>query len=298
MPWDRSDIANTKNSGCREVKTQALSRPLRVRWLDEKGRQIQRVRILRATADRECDALIKTAGALEKVSELLVGGDPEVDMEKFGRHLVETSRIFIDPDKCVVRKVQKWEIVRNPDGSERERLPHKTQLPNVATEIPLKMAGKLIKKSEFINKFVLGLKQQLVHVNSLTYDFLFGIAKELHDADSVIMLGAGPKGNQPLIVHRGGTPYRAFLEGRIQGDKYCLILHLSNMELKAPPPLPVSETPAAAPVTAPVPPVAAAAIPAANPAPAENAKPVEAVQSAPEAKPAEPKKRNPRAKKA
>ena len=49
-----------------------------------------------------------------------------------------------------------------------------------------------------------------------------------------MLLGAGPKSNQPLIFRRGGTPYRGFLEGRTQGDKYCLLLHYSNIELKAP----------------------------------------------------------------
>jgi hypothetical protein len=31
-----------------------------------------------------------------------------------------------------------------------------------------------------------------------------------------------------------GTPYRGFLEGRIDGENYILLLHLSNMELKLP----------------------------------------------------------------
>ena len=91
-----------------------------------------------------------------------------------------------------------------------------------------------MKKSEVYNKFVFASKSQIVHVNGLTYDFLFGIAKELEEKESLMLLGAGPKGAQPLIFHRGGTPYRGFLEGRTQGDKYCLLLHLSNMEFKVP----------------------------------------------------------------
>jgi hypothetical protein len=77
-------------------------------------------------------------------------------------------------------------------------------------------------------------KIQVQHVNGLTYDFLYGIAKELEEKDSLMLVGAGPKSNQPLIFQRGGTPYRGFLEGRTQGEKYMLILHLSNMELKKP----------------------------------------------------------------
>jgi hypothetical protein len=61
------------------------------------------------------------------------------------------------------------------------------------------------------------------------------MAKELEEKDSLMLLGAGPKSNQPLILRRGGSPYRGFLEGRTQGDKYCLVLHFSNLELKAPP---------------------------------------------------------------
>jgi hypothetical protein len=61
------------------------------------------------------------------------------------------------------------------------------------------------------------------------------MAKELEDTLSLMLLGAGPKGSQPLVLTRGGQQFRGFLEGRTQGDKYCLILHLSNMELKAAP---------------------------------------------------------------
>jgi hypothetical protein len=35
-----------------------------------------------------------------------------------------------------------------------------------------------------------------------------------------------------LVMNDGGKPYRAFLEGRIKGDKYCLVLHLTDQELK------------------------------------------------------------------
>ena len=94
----------------------------------------------------------------------------------------------------------------------------------------------MIKKEEACRKFVFSNKVQLMHINGLTYDFLFNMAKELAEKESLMLLGAGAKSNQPLILRRGGTPYRGFLEGRVDGEKYCLILHLSNLELKAPKP--------------------------------------------------------------
>ena len=61
------------------------------------------------------------------------------------------------------------------------------------------------------------------------------MAKELESKNALMILGAGAKSKDPLILRRGGTPYRGFLEGRTDGDKYCLLLHFSKMELKAPP---------------------------------------------------------------
>jgi hypothetical protein len=98
-----------------------------------------------------------------------------------------------------------------------------------------------IKKAEACRKFVFSGKVQLRHVNGLTYDFLYGMARELEAKQSLMLLGAGPKSNQPLILRRGGTPYRGFLEGRTQGDRYLLILHFSNLELKAPQQAPAEE---------------------------------------------------------
>jgi len=49
-------------------------------------------------------------------------------------------------------------------------------------------------------------------------------------------VGAGTKGNQPLVIREKGSPYRGFLYGEIgQGEnegKYKLLLLLSDRELK------------------------------------------------------------------
>jgi hypothetical protein len=131
--------------------------------------------------------------------------------------------------------------VRNPDGSLRERRPRKVMETNLAGEQPLRWSCVFIKKEVACRKFVLSTKVQLHHTNGLTYDFLFRMAKELEAKDSLMLLGAGPKSNQPLIIRRGGSPYRGFLEGRTEGDKYALILHFSDLELKTPTPAPATE---------------------------------------------------------
>ena len=90
----------------------------------------------------------------------------------------------------------------------------------------------MMPRAKVYNKLVFDKKYQLKHVNGLTYDFLFEMAKELSDKDSLMMLGGGKSGKEPLVMNDGGKPYRAFLEGRIKGDKYCLVLHLTDQELK------------------------------------------------------------------
>ena len=234
------NIANSKGRDA-IVGAQSVIKPHKVRYLDNLGRQIQTSRIMKADLAHDLAALDARAGGRDRVAQLLIDGDPEIDLEMFGAVLKETSRVFINPEGKIVHKVKQFEVVKNPDGTERERRPRKTNQPNVATETPLKWSGKLLKKKEVYNKVVFAGKRQIVHVNGLTYDFLFNMAKELEQSESLMQLGAGPKGNQPLVLTRGGQQFRAFLEGRTQGDKYCLILHLSNMELKvAPAPAPAS----------------------------------------------------------
>jgi hypothetical protein len=171
---------------------------------------------------------------LGEVGTSLIEGDPEIDLETTGRFLRDTSRVYVDVDGEIVHKVRFFEVIRNPDGSERTRRSRKLLPPNIAAETPLRWSGVFIKKDEACRKFVFSGKVQLHHINGLTYDFLYGMAKELEEKDSLMLLGAGLKSNQPLILRRGGSPYRGFLEGRTDGNKYCLVLHFSNLELKAP----------------------------------------------------------------
>ena len=76
-------------------------------------------------------------------------------------------------------------------------------------------------------------------MNGLTFDFLFELAKELHEKDSMMLVGTGEKGIGPLVFQDGGKTYRAFMEGRIKDNKYILLLHLSNLELKSVTSIPV-----------------------------------------------------------
>jgi hypothetical protein len=228
---------NIANSAGRDavVSTASVRSPLKVRWVDAHGRQASHARVVKSTIEHDIEALkANHDGDLAAVGRALIEADPEIDRETTGRFLSETSRVYVDADRQLAHKVKFFEIVRNPDGSVRERRPRKVLPPNLTGEVPLRWSGVFIKKEDAARKFVFSGKMQLLHINGLTYDFLYAMAKELEEKNSLMLLGAGPKGREPLILRRGGTPYRGFLEGRTQGDKYCLLLHFSNQELKAP----------------------------------------------------------------
>ena len=217
-----------------EVSMESVTLPLRVRWVDSQGRQARNIRLLKSTLNLDIEALKKSSEGIENVAQSLIDDDPDVDLEVTGSFLSMTSRVYINSENDIVHRIQQYELVKNPDGSTRERRVLERTQQNVTSEMPLKWSGVYIKRSEVVRKFVFGNKMQLAHINGLTYDFLFNMAKDLESRDCMMLVGAGPKSNEPLILRRGNVPYRGFLEGRTRGDKYVLLLHLSNLELKAP----------------------------------------------------------------
>jgi hypothetical protein len=119
------------------------------------------------------------------------------------------------------------------DGTEKEVRPESSTMANIALNgMPLRWTGKLIPKDKAMRMFMFKKSYQVQHVNGLTFDFLFDMAKKLADANAMMLVGGGAKGNEPLVMSNGGTPYRAFLEGRVEGNTYALILRLTNLELK------------------------------------------------------------------
>ena len=98
--------------------------------------------------------------------------------------------------------------------------------------------GALMIFDEVLTGFLFRQSVQLVHTDSLTKDFLYQLAASLHAKQEMALVGAGPKGNQPLVVREGGSPYRAFLFGETgtgaEADHYRLLLLLTDQELKRP----------------------------------------------------------------
>ena len=229
------NIANSKGRDA-VVGAQSVVKPLKVRWLDEQGRQIQSSRLMKSDLSHDLAALESKAGGRDKVAQALIAGDPEIDVEYVRANCSKKPAACLSILRAKSStKSSSLKSSKTPTAANANAARGKSPIPMpTIPETPLKWSGKLMKKKDVYNKFVFAGKRQVVHVNGLTYDFLYGMARELEASDSLMLLGAGPKGNMPLVLTRGGQQYRGFMEGRTQGDKYCLILHLSNMELKVP----------------------------------------------------------------
>jgi len=197
------------------------------------GAGYESVRLLKSTIDTEPEDLLREYGSAEAVAQAILDGDPEIDIEKVGMRLKGMRKIYLTEGDKIVYRINRQEVVYLPDGQEKEVRKYADAEANINTDIPLRWTGKLVPKEKAVRMFVFARKYQVKHVNGLTYDFLYDMAKQLSDKNAMMLVGGGPKGVGPLVLSNGGTPYRAFLEGRVDGDKYCLILHLTNLELKA-----------------------------------------------------------------
>lgn len=226
------NISNEKKQDA-EVAFESIAQKSKVKFVLGNGSEKQNIKILKSTIELTDEALVKKYGDLRALGEAIIESDPELDIEKIGKKIGATHKLYLDKDNKIAYRVNMLQIVRTPDGEEKDRKDLTKILANITGENMVQWSGKKMPKEMAVRKFVFVHKYQLKHISGLTYDFLYSMAKELHESKSLMFVGTGKKGNEPLIVTSGGTPYRAFLEGRIDGDKYCLILHLTNMEVKA-----------------------------------------------------------------
>ena len=236
-------LANEKKRDA-EVTFKSLNPKPKIKMVMETGEAVTNKRVVKGTSKHTVSSLfaqydekpkegVDFASQLAtKLSENLVVSDPELDLELTGKFIDDVSRVYINEEQKPVFRVKKIEKIFSPKAELKEEREPKYNESNIADESIVNWTGKMMPRAKVYNKLVFDKKYQLKHVNGLTYDFLFEMAKELSDKDSLMMLGGGKSGKEPLVMNDGGKPYRAFLEGRIKGEKYCLILHLTDQELK------------------------------------------------------------------
>ena len=190
-------------------------------------------RFVSSTRESSHEALKQRLG--ENYGQLLVDGDPEIDMEQTGLFIDQMQTIYLDGDgEALFVEPEVVEILFDQQGDEKERRDPIDTLSNVDTAAPVRWTGKNVPITEAVRRFAFQRRLQLFHVNGITFDFLFEIARTLHMSQSLMLVGAGDKGSDPLIFRANGKPYRGFLHGRVDDTRFQLFLLLSAMELKNP----------------------------------------------------------------
>jgi len=232
MPRILSITDERKRDAQIELRSPARSEPMR--WISKTDRvQLKLERLVKATEKTSLDALTRALGTSEAISKALVEGDPEIDLEQVGRRLGQATRVWVGGTGQILYAARVLSVVTAPDGTEKSRGDFVDVEATVGEDLPpLAWSGRLMPATQVVRKFALVRKQQLRHVNGLTFDFLYDIAKTLEASQQMLVVGAGARGQQPLIFQTNGAPFRGFLEGRTEGDTYLLVLHLSNLELK------------------------------------------------------------------
>jgi len=175
----------------------------------------------------------------EPTFEAVTASDPEIDLARAGAILnprMLTTAFYKGADSKPVSGFAKTDIILNPDETEKERRPHLTRKNNTNDLHPIKIRKRL-KLEDALTGFVFKQVFQIAHEDGVQKDFLHGLAKDLQDRGEVALLGAGAKGNMPLVTREGGSPYHSFLYGEVDGQKYKLLLLLSDQELKLPAPV-------------------------------------------------------------
>jgi hypothetical protein len=189
---------------------------------------------------RLTNGVAPTVDPFKITADELQSGDPELDFSLAGIVLEDAMSAYYDPSAPTpvpIGHFQFTEVITDALGHEKERRPFLPKSRNVDGTAPIKIARRFpLEKA--LSMFVFKHVHQLVHEDSLTFEFLFSLAKDLHSAGEMALIGAGPKGAQPLVVRERGTPYRAFLFGEVapDGQSYRLLMLLSDQELKLPTP--------------------------------------------------------------
>ena len=166
-------------------------------------------------------------------------GDPELNLALAGTQVDtdDTTPAYFDPNSETPQPIGDFndiDIIFDASGAEKSRRPHLVRAANLNDVHPIKVT-KRIPLSEALTEFAPKHTLQVVHIDGLSFDFLRAFAADLVAKNEAARVGAGPKGNLPIVLRAHSSPYRGFLIGKAApADRYQLLLVLSDQELKLP----------------------------------------------------------------
>lgn len=170
--------------------------------------------------------------------------DDDVDLDFTGKMIGKTSRMLLTSENELCYNFTEYKIIKDRKGKIvpceecgevycEHRIKHQIY-GNVNDEkIPISWIKQfMIDKKKALKIWSFDRSYQIVHTNGLTYDFLFKIAKLLNDLNKVVFVAPIiDRKPQKLVIRTGNIPFYGWLEGRIQDNKYALILHGTTFKI-------------------------------------------------------------------
>ncbi|MHA1721037.1 MAG: hypothetical protein ACTSWX_02875 [Promethearchaeota archaeon] len=194
------------------------------------GKKVSHVKIL--NFDSKLD--IQNLENNENLTELLIDGDPEFDIENTGKIIQHVNKLVVNNELKPVYNYQEIDVLMQPNGEIKTR-PHKQSKRNILEKLPVITSDEYISPRNFIRKYLVKQSFFMGHTDGVSYKFLFELAKNLSDMQKLVRIYAidsETKKKIPIVIKNGGTLYpAAFIYGKIHGEKYCLRLLLVDREL-------------------------------------------------------------------
>ena len=188
---------------------------------------------LKATAETHPEALMAHWSDPADLARALITGDPEVDLEQSGCKIGESQRIWLDGDGQPIYAPKLEQVRHDEHGVIIQRRPLRVRPGNLVPPAAPIWSGVMLNRREVLSRYALRQAWQLMHGNSLEYDFLLELVRWLDERGQMALVGRGRSGRSPLIISRGARPCLGWLDGRVQGDSLRLVLYLAGGELHA-----------------------------------------------------------------
>jgi hypothetical protein len=194
---------------------------------------IKHQRFILFSKDKRDEVILQQKNLLENLKK----ADAEINLNEIGKFVNQTAYITVNDDFKPVYDFTLVDVIKKPNGTIKER-PHQKILGNIRGEIPVIITEKLYDPKDLLFNYIFRKSYYITHYDGVTFKFLFDIAKWLSIEKKFVEVEAfnfKTKKRDALVLVDGGRKYpRAFLEGIVKGNSYCLLLYLSDQELKLP----------------------------------------------------------------
>lgn len=158
----------------------------------------------------------------------------DLNLELVGRYVEDAQTAWQRPDGSLAKAPQRHAGLVNIKTGEVSQV--QETCANVNTETPLRWTGTFVPIETALRKYVFSRQIQIMHSSALEFDYLYAMAKELHEKQALMLI---TQGKERLVFTNGGLPYAAFLHGQLElkdglevTGRYILRLLLTNQELK------------------------------------------------------------------